>query len=69
MSNTKTFYVTYRVEGRYTAKVQASSLDEARKEAESSFYDADFGELEDIGDCDTYQINASDEEGNLIWEA
>lgn len=43
------YCVGYKVEGRYYAYVEAESVDEARKKAEEEFYDADFGELEDIG--------------------
>ena len=64
----KTYCVGYRVEGRYYAYVEAESMEEARELAQGSFYDANFGELEDIGDCDTRQINVSDEQGNILWE-
>ncbi len=64
----KTYCVGYRVEGRYYAYVEAESVEEARELAQESFYDANFGELEDIGDCDTKQINVSDEQGNILWE-
>ena len=62
------YCVGYKVEGRYYAYVEAESVDEARKKAKEEFYDADFGELEDIGNCDTEQINVSDEDGNVVWE-
>lgn len=48
--------------------VEARSVSEARELAERKFYDADFGVLEDIGDCDTEQINVEDEDGNILWE-
>ena len=64
----KTYCVGYRVEGRYYAYVEAESVEEARELAQRKFYDANFGELEDIGDCDTKQINVSDEQGDILWE-
>lgn len=64
------FYVTYKVEGRYIAEVKADSLEEARKEAEFEYENADFGELEDIGACgNTKQICAETEHGDIIWES
>lgn len=63
------YYVTYRIEGRYTAEVEASSLEEAREKAESEYENADFDELEDVGECGgTEQISVEDEEGNIVWE-
>lgn len=64
----KDLWVTWRVEGRFHTHVKASSVEEARKLAEEAYYDADFGVLEDIGDCDTYDISVQDEEGNFLWE-
>ena len=62
------YYVGYRVEGRYYARVEADSVEEARKKAETEFYNADFGELEDIGDCCAEQINVTDKDDNIVWE-
>lgn len=39
------FYVTYKVEGRFVAKVDADSIEEAKKQAEEAFDWASFGEL------------------------
>lgn len=44
------------------------SVNEARKKAETEFYNADFGELEDIGDCGAEQINVTDKDDNIVWE-
>lgn len=66
-----TYFVEYRIEGRYTAAVhsQTGNLDEIKKKAEEKYWDADFGELEDIGDTGgTYQISVQDENGNFLWE-
>lgn len=65
---TEKIFVTYRIEGRYTAEVEAGSLEEARKKAEEAYYNADFGELHDVGDCNTEQIYATDANGNFVWE-
>ena len=63
-----TYFVNYKVEGRWTADVKADSIEEARKAAEEMFEEADFGELSDIGDCDTEAISIEDENGNFLWE-
>lgn len=64
----KKYCVGYKVEGRFYAYVEARSVSEAKELAQNEFYNADFGDLEDIGDCGTEQINVSDEEGNILWE-
>lgn len=57
-----TYYVTYAIDGRFTAEVEADSIEEAKAKAEGKYYDADFGALECI---DAYPVNCEDEEGNL----
>ena len=59
------FYVTYKVEGRYVAEVDASSIEEARIKSTSNYIDADFGVLSDIEGED---IIIEDENGNFVWE-
>jgi hypothetical protein len=59
------YYVTYKVEARYIAEVEADSLEEAMKKAESKYYDADFGLARDI---DGEAIMVEDENGNYVWE-
>ena len=59
------YYVTYKVEARYIAEVEADSLEEAMNKAEEEYIDADFGEAEDI---DGEAIIVEDESGNFIWE-
>lgn len=59
------YYVTYKVEARYIAEVEADSLKEAMEKAESEYIDADFGVAEDI---DSEAIIVEDENGNYIWE-
>lgn len=64
------YYVTYRIEGRYTAEVEAPSIEAARKEAVAAYETADFGELRDVGECGgTEQVSVEDEEGNIVWES
>ena len=59
------YYVTYRVDARYVAEVEAESLEDAMKKAESEYIDADFGAAEDIsGEA----VIVEDENGNYIWE-
>lgn len=59
------YYVTYRVDARYIAEVDADNIDEAIKAGNAAFRDADFGEAEDIdGDA----INVQDDNGNFVWE-
>ncbi len=59
------YYVTYKVEARYVAEVEADNLEEARKKANEEFCDADFGVAEDI---DGEDIIVEDENGNFVWE-
>lgn len=59
------YYVTYKVEARYIAEVEADNLKEAMEKAESEYIDADFGVAEDI---DGEAIIVEDENGNYIWE-
>lgn len=60
------YWVTYKVEARYIAEVDADDIEEAKKKAESEYIDADFGEAEDI---DGEPIIIEDEKGNYVWEA
>lgn len=59
------FYVTYKVEGRYVAEVEASSIEEARIKSATAYEEADFGALADI---DGEDIIVEDENGNFVWE-
>ena len=61
----QTYYVTYKMDARYIAKVEADSVEEALKEAEVQFMDAFFGEAEDI---DGEPIVMEDQAGNYVWE-
>ena len=59
------YYVTLKVEGRFVAEVDATSIEEAQRKAMDQFCDADFGSLEDI---EGERIVAEDENENIVWE-
>jgi hypothetical protein len=42
------YYVTYKIDARYVAAVEADSLEEAMKKGQYEYYDADFGVARDI---------------------
>ena len=59
------YYVKYAVKARYLAEVEADSLEAAMRLAEDKFFEANFGEAEDIdGDV----IYVEDNDGNYVWE-
>lgn len=59
------YYITYKIEARYTVKCEAQTIDEAKKEAANHFFDADFGEAYDI---DGELIIIEDDNDNIIYE-
>ena len=59
------YYVTYKIDARYVAEVEALNIGEAKEKAESFFSDADFGEAQDING---EQIIIEDQNGNFVWE-
>ena len=59
------YYITYSVDERYIAEVEADSIEEALREAECLYMDADFGEACDI---DGEAIIVEDKNGNFVWE-
>ncbi|MBQ8563237.1 MAG: hypothetical protein IJ443_05040 [Firmicutes bacterium] len=59
------YCVTYKIEARYIAQVEADCAEEARKKAEQGYVNADFGEASDI---DGEPIIVEDESGNFVWE-
>jgi len=61
----KKFYVTYKVDARFIARVEADNVEDALKAAEDAFVDADFGAAEDI---DGEPIVVEDEAGKYVWE-
>lgn len=61
----KDFYVTYKIDARYVAKIKAKNLEEAKQKASEDFSDADFGAAEDI---DGEPIIIENEAGDFVWE-
>lgn len=59
------YYVKFKVEGRYTAEVEADSVEEAKEKAKLVVFDADFGVIEDV---DYEPISVEDENDNFVWE-
>jgi len=60
-----TYYVTYKIDCRYTAIIEARDYQEALDKAEESYVDADFGEASDI--CGE-PVVVEDECGMIFWE-
>ena len=42
------YYITYKIDAKYVAEVEADSIDEAIEIANEEFFEADFGDAEDI---------------------
>ena len=61
----KTYFVMHKINARFVSEVQAENIDEAIREAEAKFIDADFGDAEDI-DAEAFRVE--DEAGNYVWE-
>lgn len=59
------YYVTYKVDARHVVKVNANSLDEARKKAELINQHTNFGELETV---ETEIVTIEDSDGNYLCE-
>lgn len=59
----KTYYVVFRVNSKYTAAVRARTLEEAKKQGEKEFSEADFGEAEDVDGDISY---VEDEDGERL---
>lgn len=59
------YYVTYSIDARFVAEVEADTPDEAKRKAEAEYIDADFGAAQDI---DAEPIIVEDENGNYVWE-
>ena len=60
------YYVTYRIDARYIAEVDANSLEEAFEKADDEYCEADFGVAEEIVGEEIILIE--DEQGNFIYE-
>lgn len=59
------YYVTYKIDARYIAQIEAENIEEAKRKAEGKFLDANFGEAEDI---DGEAIIVEDTNGDYVWE-
>lgn len=59
------YYVTYKIDARYIAEVEAENIEEAKEKAEDKYLGADFGVAEDI---DGEAIIIEDENGDYVWE-
>jgi len=57
--------VTFKIDARYSTEVEADNLEEARKKANEKYFDADFGEANDI---DGEDIIIEDENDNCVWK-
>lgn len=55
----KKYYVTFKVEAKYVAEVEAKDLEEAMKRAKSQYGCADFGEASDI-DAEIVAVESHD---------
>lgn len=59
------FYVTYKIDARFVAEVEAENEAEARKKSLDNFMETDFGTAEDVSG---YPIIVEDENENIVWE-
>jgi len=59
------YRVTFKIDARYSTEVEADNLEEARKKANEKYFDADFGEANDI---DGEDIIIEDENDNCVWK-
>ena len=58
------YFVTFNVEAKYTAVVEADSLEDALEKANDNFSDADLGECEEI---DGEPIFVGDAHDKTLW--
>ena len=62
----KKYFVTFRVDARFTTEVDAETLKDAMEQARLNFSEANFGDAEDI---DGDPVSVTDEDDNFVWEA
>lgn len=60
-----TYYVTYKIDARYTVKVEANSVKEALILADDEFIEEDFGAAKDI---EGEAIYVCDDKDDFVWE-
>ena len=59
------YCITYKIDARYMAEVEADSLEEAMQKADGKYMDANFGDAYDI---DGEKVIVEDEVGNYLYE-
>lgn len=59
------YYVTFALDARYIAEIEADNLEDAMKKADEEYMNADFGTAQDI---DGKKVTVEDEDGNYVWE-
>lgn len=59
------YYVTFKVDGRYVAEVEADSIEEAKKLGRDEYMDADFNKMDVIFG----QMVIVEDEEDIVWEA
>ena len=59
-----TYYVTFKIDGRYTVKVDASNMEEAKEVAETIFETENLNEMEMI---ESKPVTVEDE-NDIVWE-
>ena len=60
------YYVTYKIDARCIAEVEANSLEEAFEKADAEYCEADFGVAEEI--IGEEIIIVEDENGQFVYE-
>ena len=59
-----TYYVTYKIDARFTACVEADNVEEAKQKADDVFTDADFGDAHEV---DGDKIIVENENRDCVW--
>ena len=59
------YYVTFKVDGRYVAEVEADSIEEAKKLGRDEYMDANLNEMDVIFG----QMVTVEDEEDVVWEA
>ncbi len=59
------YYVSFAVDGRYVAEVEADNLRDAKFKAMDNVGDTDFGELRNV---EAEMVVVEDESGAYVWQ-